>query len=211
MRHGIRFALVTLATALAACTPTLKGDAVIPAKDLPAYELTRADGSRFSTGATPDQLTVLFFGYTHCPDVCPTTLADWKRVHGQLGADTAHVRFVFVSIDPERDTPAIAQAYVAQYHPSFIALAGDTTTIARMARTFGVSVIPDNAQAGQPNPIPMPSPGPTMAGMTHAHDTTTLIGHSSQAFLLNERGQLVAMYASGTAWQSLLADLQALR
>lgn len=197
----------------AGCTPELKGDAVIPARDLPTYEFTRADGSRFATGPTDDQLTVLFFGYTHCPDICPTTLADWKRVHAQLGADTAHVRFVFVSIDPARDTPAIAQRYVAQYHPSFIALAGDSATTWRMVRTFGVAVIPDNAQAEQPNPVPMPaaSPGPTMAGMTHDHDATPLIGHSSQAFLLNEKGQLVSMYPPGTAWQSLLADLQALR
>jgi protein SCO1/2 len=201
-------ALLSALLLASACSPTLKGEAVVPARDLPAYEFTRADGSRFSTGPTDDQLTVLFFGYTHCPDVCPTTLADWKRVHAKLGADTAHVRFVFVSIDPARDTPAIAQSYVATYHPSFVALAGDSTTTWRMVRTFGVAVIPDNAQAEQPNPVPMP--GPTMAGMNHDHGATQLIGHSSQAFLLNARGQLVAMYPPGTAWQTLLADLQAL-
>ncbi len=196
---------------LAACSPQLKGEAVSPARDLPAYEFTRADGSRFSTGPANDQLTVLFFGYTHCPDICPTTLADWKRVHGKLGADTAKVRFVFVSIDPERDTPAIAQQYVASYHPSFVGLAGDSATVWRMVKTFGVAVIPDNAQAEQPNPVPMPA-GPSMANMQHMHgaDSTKLIGHSSQAFLLNAKGQLVAMYPPGTGWQTLLADLQAL-
>lgn len=199
----------TLLALVTACTPDLKGEAVVPARDLPAYSFTRADGSRFSTGATQDQLTVLFFGYTHCPDICPTTLADWKRVHARLGADTAHVRFVFVSIDPARDTPAIAQQYVAGYHPSFVGLAGDTATIWRMATTFGVAVIPDNAQAGQPNPVPMPT-GP-IGPHQHGADTTTLIGHSSAAFLLNAQGQLVAVYPPGSGWQTLLADLQALR
>ncbi|MBY0491083.1 MAG: SCO family protein [Gemmatimonadaceae bacterium] len=204
--------LATAALALAAaCSPELKGEAVTPARDLPAYEFTRADGSHFSTGPSKDQLTVLFFGYTHCPDICPTTLADWKRVHAKLGDDTAKVRFVFVSIDPERDTPAIAQQYAAGYHPSFIGLAGDTATVWRMVKTFGVAVIPDDAQTQQPMPVPMPS-GPSMANMQHMHgaDTTKLIGHSSQAFLLNRKGQLVAMYPPGTGWQTLLADLQAL-
>ena len=203
--------LAVAATALAAaCSPELKGEAFTPARDLPTYEMKQANGETFSTGPSRT-LTVLFFGYTHCPDICPTTLADWKRVHAKLGSDTAKVRFVFVSIDPERDTPAIAQQYVAGYHPSFIGLAGDTTTVWRMARTFGVAVIPDDAQAEQPMPVPMPA-SPSMTNRQHMHgaDTTKLIGHSSQAFLLNREGQLVAMYPPGTGWPTLLADLQAL-
>ncbi len=209
-RRLLALASVTMLTLAAACSPALKGDAITPARDVPTYEFTRADGSHFSTGATKNQLTVLFFGYTHCPDVCPITLADWKRVYGKLGSDTSHVRFVFVSIDPERDTPAIAQQYVAGFEPSFIGLAGDASTTARMVKAFGVAVIPDDASAQQPNPVPMP--GPSMSNMAHQHgaDTTKLIGHSSQAFLLNEKGQLIAMYAPGSGWQTLLADLQAL-
>jgi protein SCO1/2 len=211
VRRAFAFLGAAALSVVAACSPELKGEAVTPARDLPTYEIKQANGETFSTGPSR-KLTVLFFGYTHCPDVCPTTLADWKRVYGKLGSDTSKVRFVFVSIDPERDTPAIAQQYVAGYHPSFIGLAGDTATVWRMVKTFGVAVIPDDAQAQQPMPVPMPA-GPSMANMQHMHgaDTTKLIGHSSQAFLLNRQGQLVAMYPPGTGWQTLLADLQALR
>jgi protein SCO1 len=190
---------------LSACSPEFKGQAITPARPLPTFSFRQADGSTFSTAPVKGSATVLFFGYTRCPDVCPTTLADWKRVRAQLGADTAHVRFVFVSIDPERDTPAIAEAYVRGYHPSFIALAGDTNTIRRMVKTFGIAVIPDNATDGAPVPQPM--------GQTVPHDHTAsgqLIGHSSQAFLIDDRGRLVAMYSAGTSWESLLADLRAL-
>jgi protein SCO1/2 len=195
---------VTLAL-LAACSPEFKGEAVVPARPLPSYRFRQANGTMFSTAPVDGSATVLFFGYTHCPDVCPTTLADWKRVRARLGADTAHVRFLFVSIDPARDTPAIAEAYVHTYHPSFIALAGDSAMTWRMVTTFGIAVIPDNASEGAPVPQPM--------GATMAHDHTASgarIGHSSQTFLIDDQGRLVALYSPGTAWTSLLADLQAL-
>jgi protein SCO1 len=197
-----------LLSVVAGCTPELKGEAVIPPRDLPSYDFTLANGAAFSTAPIKRSVTLLFFGYTHCPDICPTTLADWKRVHAQLGADTARVRFVFVSIDPTRDTKAITESYVRGYHPSFIGLAGDSTTIWRMVKSFGIAVIPDNASAGAPAPIAMPA----QAGPTMAHDHAAagqLIGHSSQAFLLNDQGQLVAMYPPGTSWQLLLGDLKA--
>lgn len=195
-------ALVVTATA---CKPTLQGQAVEPAKTLPAFAVMRVDGSLFKTGPSGDSLTVLFFGYTHCPDICPTTLADWARVHGQLGADTARVRFVFVSIDPERDTPMIAQQYASRYRRSFIGLAPGAEITTQMVNAFGIAVIPETASAA-----PAASSGVGPRADAHAHGATPLIGHSSQTFLLDTEGRMIAQYPPGTRWQSLLADLKAL-
>lgn len=199
MRRVLHHAAVALLIATAACRPEFQGQEVAPPREQPAFTFTTATGAPVSTGPSGDQLTVLLFGYTHCPDICPTTLADWKRVRSQLGADTTRVRFLFVSIDPGRDTPIIAQQYVATYHPSFIGLAGDSATTAQMMQAFGVAVMPAAA----------PATAPAMPGMDHG-DGGALLGHSSQTFLLNAKGQLVAIYASGTGWQALLADLRAL-
>lgn len=204
----LRAARVAAACAMlvtgASCKPTLEGQAIEPAKPLPTFTVLRVDGSTFSTGPSGDTLTVLFFGYTHCPDICPTTLADWARVHGQLGADTARVRFVFVSIDPERDTPMIAQQYASRYRRAFIGLAPAPAITSQMVSAFGVAIIPEAAPAASAAPAGV---GP-LAG--HQHGATALIGHSSQAFLLDTKGRMIALYPPGTRWQSLLADLKAL-
>jgi protein SCO1/2 len=106
-----RGALLAGAVLLTACDlfGGFKGMAVDPPRDMPAFVFTRTDGSTFSTAPEPGRPTVLFFGYTHCPDVCPTTLADWKRVRATLGDDATRVRFVFVTVYPDRATPAVAE------------------------------------------------------------------------------------------------------
>ena len=82
---------------------------------------------------------LVYFGYTHCPDVCPTTLADWARVRGQLGDDADGVRFVFVSVDPERDDPARSMAYARQFDPSFVGLTADRAGLPTLLRDWRIS------------------------------------------------------------------------
>jgi protein SCO1/2 len=85
------------------------------------------------------KVVALFFGYTHCPDVCPTTLADLAQVQGMLGKDANRVQVLFVTVDPERDDPGLLQKYMAAFHPSFLALRGDAAATARAAKSFSVS------------------------------------------------------------------------
>ena len=85
------------------------------------------------------KVVVLFFGYTHCPDVCPTTLADFAQVMRALGKDADKVQVVFITLDPERDTPELLSQYVAMFNPTFLALSGDTQVTAQVAKSFGVS------------------------------------------------------------------------
>jgi protein SCO1/2 len=185
-----RSKLIAGAALLTACDlfGGFKGMAVDPPRDMPTFVFTKADGSRFTTAPEPGRPMVLFFGYTHCPDVCPTTLADWKRVRAKLGDDAKRVRFVFVTVDPDRDTPAVADRYAKMYDPSFEGVSGDAITTSGMMDAFGVAAARE--------------PGTNATGY--------LVSHSSQVFLVDSHGKLVALYPLGTGWDALAADLERL-
>lgn len=87
---------------------------------------------------------VLYFGYTHCPDVCPATLADWARAKKELGSAAVGVRFVFVSVDPERDTPQIARSYAQQFDPSFVGIAPTAAQVDSLKENWGFAVMRDS-------------------------------------------------------------------
>lgn len=82
------------------------------------------------------KVVMLFFGFTHCPDVCPTTLADMAQVVGRLGKDGERVQVLFVTVDPERDTPQVLAKYVTAFHPGFLGLYGDPAATAALAKEF---------------------------------------------------------------------------
>lgn len=103
------------------------------------FHLTDASGKARSLEDFGDRVVVLFFGYTHCPEVCPTTLADLAQVRRQLGPDAARVQVLFVTLDPERDTPQVLGKFVPYFDPSFIGLYGDAQATADAARAFGVN------------------------------------------------------------------------
>ena len=96
----------------------------------PPLVLTDTSGRRFDLAARPSgELTLLFFGYTRCPDVCPTTLADLAAARRRLSAaQRARVQVVFVSVDPAHDSPTVLRAYLDRFDPSFIGLRGGPST-----------------------------------------------------------------------------------
>ena len=101
-------------------------------------ELTDTDGKQRSLGDWRGKVVVVFFGYTQCPDVCPTTMAELAQIRTQLGADGDRLETVFVTIDPERDTPEVLKAYVANFGPNVVALRGDAEQTAAAAKEFKV-------------------------------------------------------------------------
>ncbi len=164
----------------------LHGVMIEPPREVGSFTFTLPSGAAFSTAPESKRPMVLFFGYTHCPDVCPTTLADWKRTRQKLGTAAARVRFVFVTVDPERDTPAVAERYARQFDSTFVGVSGDSATTARIMKDFGVAA--------------------TRESFTDAKHY--FVGHSSAAFLVDAKGRLVAMYPFGIGWEALAADLQ---
>ena len=84
------------------------------------------------------KVVLVFFGFTHCPDACPTTLAEMAQAVRELGPDAANVQVLFVTVDPERDTPEVLKQYVPSFNPGFLGLYGDPEATARAAKEFRV-------------------------------------------------------------------------
>ena len=102
------------------------------------FRLTDHNGKPRKLADFRGKIVVIFFGYVHCPDVCPTTLADLAQVMTKLGRDANKVQVLFVTVDPERDTREILAQFVPAFHPSFLGLYGDAAATAKVARAFDV-------------------------------------------------------------------------
>jgi protein SCO1/2 len=102
------------------------------------FELTDHNGKTRTLADFRGKVVTVFFGFTHCPDACPTTLSEMSQVMRELGADAEKVQVLFVTVDPERDTAQILSQYVPAFHPSFLGLVGDAEATARTAREFKV-------------------------------------------------------------------------
>jgi len=102
------------------------------------FRLTDHSGKTRTLADFRGKAVALFFGYTHCPDVCPTTLADLAQMMQLLGNDAGRVQVLFITVDPERDTPEMLAQYVPAFHPSFLGLHGDAQATAQAAKAFYV-------------------------------------------------------------------------
>ena len=140
-RH--KLALLLLFAFLAACN---KPDMPSPyhAVDIswqhrnPDFNLIDFTGKSRTVSEFKGKVVVLFFGYTHCPEVCPTTLADLAQVMRQLGKDAIHVQVLFVTLDPERDSPEVLRLFVPSFDSTFLGLYGSAQATADAAKSFGV-------------------------------------------------------------------------
>ncbi len=144
-------ALVLASFALAGCQRHGEWHAADVSGAAPALDLsmTRAnDGKAVSAADYRGKVTLLYFGYTFCPDVCPLTLSNVTRVLKTLGPDADGVRVLFVTVDPNRDTPAVLQRYVAAFDPRIDGLRGDPNQLAALARRYRVAYSVDPHGAG---------------------------------------------------------------
>ncbi len=111
-----------------------------PAQPAPELNLTDQNGSAFSLADRRGDVVLVYFGYTTCPDLCPTTLSDFQVVKDELGADAERVKFVLATFDPERDTEARLKEYLAFFDPDFIGLRGDEAQTEAFKQAYGVTV-----------------------------------------------------------------------
>jgi len=153
------------------------------ARPVGALALTAHTGRAFGAADLAGHPTLVFFGFTHCPDVCPTTLVTLAAVK-KSGA-LPDLRVLFVSVDPQRDTPPVLAAYVHAFDPDFIGATGDAAEIARLAQKFGVAVAR----------VDLPGGDYTM-------------DHSAAVFLLDRRGEIVAVFTPPFEVAPLAADLR---
>ena len=136
-----RLAALAAATILGACgpaQPSFKSIDVTGADFGRELQLTDHTGRTRTLADFKGKVTVVFFGFTRCPDACPTTLAELKLVKEKLGQDGERLQVLFVSVDPERDTPELLAKYVPAFDPTFLGLYGDADATARTAKEFKV-------------------------------------------------------------------------
>jgi protein SCO1 len=137
-----RLCLAVLALGLAACrgpAPEYRGSDITGADFGKRLALTDHNGRAVTLETFRGKLVVLFFGYTHCPDVCPTTLSDLAQALKSMDPALAgKVQVLFVSVDPERDKPETLKAYVPYFHPGFLGLHGTPQEVEAVAREFRV-------------------------------------------------------------------------
>ena len=152
MRRLKLFLLGLLATfMLTACSspPPFKAKPVPDSPVAPAFTLTDQYGTQRSLSDFKGTVVSLFFGFTHCPDICPTHLARQAEVMRQLGLQAEQVAVLFVSLDPERDTPAALKTYMDAFDPRFIALTGSTEQTSKVAKQYKIfwqkTPLPDSA------------------------------------------------------------------
>ena len=182
------------AAGLAACDRGPGGAASFKAVDITGaeygrdFELSDADGKPRRLADFKGQLVVVFFGFTHCPDVCPATMLELATVKKALGADGARVQGIFVTIDPERDTAALLKDYVANFDPSFVALRGtadETKAAAKQFKIFYAKV-----------------PGKT--------DSSYTMDHTAGSYIFDAKGQVRLFTRYGTGAPALVHDLKLL-
>lgn len=130
------------------------------------FTLTQHDGSKLSSAALAGKPFAVFFGFTYCPDICPTTLLDLSGVIGELGTAADGMRFLFVSIDPERDTPEQLRKYLASFDPHITGLTGSVEEIAAVAKAYRAHYVKV----------------PTSDGYTMEHSTMTYLMDRSGRF-----------------------------
>lgn len=185
-----RFSFVLLAALLAACSPEapkFRSTDITGADFGKELALTGHDGKPRSLADFRGKLVVLSFGYTHCPDICPTTLADVAAVMKQLGSDAARVQVLFVTVDPERDTQQVLKQYVPSFNPAFLGLYGDAEATARTAKEFKVYFQKQAAKDGRYS-----------------------VDHSAGTYILDREGRLRLFAGYGAGAPALLHDIRIL-
>lgn len=137
------FAATLLAFALAACEGTKPFNAVDisgAAGYASDFRMVDHTGKPRTLADFRGKAVAMFFGYTHCPDVCPTTLSDMRHVMELLGKDSERLQVLFVTVDPKRDTQDLLSKYVPSFNPAFLGLYGDDAATAKIARDFRIYV-----------------------------------------------------------------------
>ena len=150
--------------------------------------LTDHNGQRRSLADFHGKVVVLFFGYTHCPDVCPTTLGELGITLKRLGADADKVQVLFVTLDPARDTPVVLARYVPSFNPTFLGLTGSDEEIDQVAKSFKVFYKQQESSS--------------KAGYT--------MDHSANTFVIDPQGRLRLLFGFGSGAGPLVHDIQEL-
>lgn len=179
---------VTVGVLLFAKPDTFRGTSYVkPYPVASEIDLTRSDGNRFRLSELRGDVVLVFFGYTSCPDVCPTTMAQLRLALSELKEqDVERVKVVFVTVDPERDTPERVQEYVDQFNPAFIGLSGTKQELEKTWTEYGVyrEIAEQQSAAGY------------------------VVNHTARVNLIDQQGNLRVSFSFDTPVEDIVHDLK---
>jgi protein SCO1 len=178
--------LIFLIAACAQEKPAFKNVDITGAEYARQFELTDHNGQKRTLADFKGKAVAVFFGFTQCPDVCPTALAELAKVRSGLGKDADKLQVIFVTIDPERDTPAVLKSYLANFDPQALGLAGSLEQTAATAKEFKVFYAK--------------VPGTTAGSYT--------MDHTAGSYVFDAQGKIRLFVRHGTDPQLLISDLK---
>jgi len=149
------------------------------------FKLTDQNGQTVTDQDMKGRPFLVFFGFTHCPDVCPTTLFEVSQIFRALGPDADKVRALFITVDPERDTPALMKDYLSSFDPHMAGLTGDPAAVAAVAKAYRVYY----------KKVPLDQGGYTM-------------DHTAIIYLMDKEGRFVAPFSLKRTTEAAAADLR---
>ena len=192
MRSLASLVAVLFVAVAAACSPSsapsFKSTDISGVDYGKSFRLTDHTGKERTLADFGGKAVVIFFGFTHCPDVCPTTLAGMRAVMEKLGDDAKRVQVLFVTVDPERDTKELLAQYVPSFDPTFVGLYGDADTTAQVAKEFKVFY----------QKVPGTTPG------------SYTIDHTAGSYVFDPQGRLRLYIRHGADPDDIAADLKLL-
>lgn len=180
--------IATLAVYQTMLPPVMKGSAIDPPAPMPDFTLHSADGS-VTLSQFAGKYVVLYFGFTNCPDVCPTTLAHLRDALSRLGAGADQFQVIFISVDPARDTPELTSAYAGRFNPAFLGLSGAKEEIDAVTKGYGIFV-----QLNEPD----------------AESGYYSVDHTATTLVLNREGALALTWPYGLSADDILEDMKVL-
>lgn len=202
-RRPVLWAAVALACAAAATgavalggrmgAPTFHGTTYDDHAPAPDFALVDHEGRSVTLASYRGHPVLLFFGYTHCPDICPLTLARLQRSVRALGGRGEDVRVLLVTNDPRRDTPAVLREYVSRFGPQVVGLTGDSAAVARAMAGYGAYTMPGAAPHAE-----------------HGAARPAAMGHTAQVFGIDRQGRLQVVISEGAREEWLDDDVRTL-
>jgi protein SCO1/2 len=168
----------------------LKSGVFNPPRPAPEFALKGTDGTDFKLSRYRGKVVALGFGYTFCPDVCPTTLAELAQARKKLGADAKDFQVIYVTVDPERDSAARLKTYLSAFDDSFLGATGTPEQLAGVRKAYGISIAKKTVEG---------------------HPSAYLVHHSSFVYFIDREGRLRAMLPfGGRTVDDIAHDIRAL-
>lgn len=165
----------------------LKSGVFEPPRVAPDFSLAASTGNTFTLGEHKNKLIVLGFGFSHCPEICPTTLAKLARVYKDLGEQATHVQVLYITVDPERDSVERLREYMGYFNSAFVGLTGDPKVLAAVRKDYGIIA----------------------AKKMHGNGNYD-VHHSSYLYLIDRKGLLRALVPYGKSQEDIVHDIKLL-